>query len=181
MRERKLRDLVYQFWNAIIYARDTDQFHWDERFDNFPNACCRDASDLLAKFLYDNDYSTLSVYGSCQGSSHRWLVWDDGQIGNPESWYLKDSIPSDILKCLNSYGADTSAQEEAYYNYTEHDIENCIIIDITADQFKDPPIYCDRWSRIRKKYEFIKAEKYDELKTGRLQRLYATIIDVIRN
>lgn len=181
MREEKLHCLVYQFWNAIMYARDDHQFEWDETFDNFPCACCRDASDLLARFLYENGYDTLSVYGDCQGSSHRWLVWDDGQIGAPETWYLKDIVPSDILQHYNSYGSDTSTQENPYYRYTERDIEDCVIIDITADQFKDPPVYCDRWSLIRKKYKFIKAEKYEDLRTNRLHRLYDTIIHVIKS
>lgn len=179
MHEEKLKHLVYQFWNAIIYARDADLFEWDRTFDNFPWACCRDASDLLARFLYENGYNTLSVYGDCQGSSHRWLVWDDGNIGEPETWRLEDVVPSDILPYYTSYGGDIAFQEEPYYRYTEHDIENCTIIDITADQFNDPPVYCDRWHSIRKKYKFISAQKYEGLGTNRLQQLYNTIINVI--
>ena len=76
MHEDMIKQLVDKFWNAIIYARNNGKFQWDERFNSFPVACCRDASDLLARFLYDNGYDTLSIYGECRGGSHRWLVWD---------------------------------------------------------------------------------------------------------
>ena len=179
MCEDELKHLVQQFWDAIIYARDTHQFRWDKTFDNFPRACCRDASDLLARFLYQNGYNTLSVYGNCQGSSHRWLVWDDGQIGEPEMWRFEDVVPSDILPYYTVYGGNMSTPKAPYYRYTEGDIQDCVIIDITADQFKDPPVFCDYWQPIREKYTFIEAEKYEDLGTSRLERLYDIIINAI--
>ena len=181
MQEDMIKQLVDKFWNAIICARNNGQFLWDERFNSFPVACCRDASDLLARFLYDNGYDTLSIYGECRDGSHRWLVWDDGQIRSPETWFFDDVVPTEVRQYYSSYGLDMSQHEEPYYSYAEQDIQNCLIIDITADQFGDPPVYCDYWSQIRKKYKYIKADKYEDLRTYRLQKLYDTIMDVIEN
>ena len=178
MYEEKLKNLVYQFWNAIIKARNAGDLDWDERFANFPTACCRDASDLLGKYLYENGYNTLSIYGECQGSTHRWLVWDDGQIGHPETWRFKDVVPSEMMKYYDLYGGNISPQQ-SYYRYSESDIENCLIIDITADQFADSPVYCDYWQPIREKYKFASADNYEDLRTNRLQNLYKTIVNFI--
>ncbi len=179
MQENLIKQLVNIFWNAIILAKNNGQFTWDERFNSFPVACCRDASDLLARYLFDNGYDTLSIYGECRGGSHRWLVWDDGQIKSPETWYFEDVVPAGVRQYYSSYGSDLSQQEDPYYSYTAEDIENCFIIDITADQFGDPPVYCDYWHSIRKKYKYIRAEKYEDLRTNRLQHLYDTIMSVI--
>lgn len=181
MDEEKLKNLVYQFWAAVIKARNAGDLDWDERFTNFPTACCRDASDLLAKFLYKNGFNTLSVYGDCQGSTHRWLVWDDGQIGPPETWRFEDVVPAEIMPYYESYGSNISSKQIPYHRYSESDIENCLIIDITADQFGDPPVYCDYWMPIRQKYKFAPADKYENLRTNRLRILYDKIINFIGN
>ncbi len=86
---KKIEYLASRFRQAIEMALDENLFR-ELPFLDFPNACCGDASDLLAQYLIDNDLEgnikCRSVYGTYRYDEfekiygHRWLVIDDYYI-----------------------------------------------------------------------------------------------------
>lgn len=78
---------VQQFRNAINAAKGAGLFNDDNRFWNFPNACCDDTCDLLAKYLFDSiGIRTQNVHGTYRDNSnenicsHAWLLLDGQTI-----------------------------------------------------------------------------------------------------
>ena len=47
------------------------------RLNQFPEACCGQASDILARFLGEQGIYTKVVSGSDSNTTHAWLVLDD--------------------------------------------------------------------------------------------------------
>lgn len=78
-----IKNLAFQFRNAIELAKEkgeTDSFHF---FQRFPDGCCGDASDLLAQYLWDNGIKTFQVRGDFyepEQQSHAWLSTEDNIV-----------------------------------------------------------------------------------------------------
>ena len=51
-----------------------------------------------------------------------------------------------------------------------------VIVDITADQFGEPPVYVGLENNFYRQFDFGNAEDYHRLGTERLYELYQTII-----
>lgn len=87
----------------IAYAKGL----FDERpFNDFPNACCGDATELVAQYLLDND-------------------------------------PSHTLRCRYIYGTYDYDDFENKFGHTWLEVNDGIIVDITANQrqFRDSKIF----------------------------------------
>lgn len=91
---KEIEYLASRFRQAIEMALDENLFR-ELPFSDYPNACCGDASDLLAQYLIDNDLEgnikCRCVYGTYRYDEfeniygHRWLVVDD--------YYIVDITP----------------------------------------------------------------------------------------
>ncbi len=171
-----IRPLVSKFRKALEVVHEKGFFDHDVVFQNFPIACCGNASDLLAEYLADNGFSTVYVCGDCEGQTHAWLILKDEHIHGPQS-YIWD-ISEEVRNALISYtgGEYVNQIETAYYQYD--DLKEGLIIDITADQFGETPIYIGYSNSFYKKFEFEIAYDYKGL-DSRLMRLYKLIISYI--
>lgn len=72
----KIEKLATQIRNTII-KMGHDEFPDSDFLLEYPNGCCGDASNLLAKFLRDNDIKCEYVWGMRGQQSHAWLECDD--------------------------------------------------------------------------------------------------------
>ena len=76
MIESELYYLVKSYRDAIEQAHKKNRFcKWP--FNQFPEACCGQASDILARFLGEQGIYTKVVSGSDSNTTHAWLVLDD--------------------------------------------------------------------------------------------------------
>lgn len=61
--------LVKLFWEAIERAYENDEFNkWP--FCQFPDGCCGQASDILARFLKEHGIFTKVVSGGDSNTTH---------------------------------------------------------------------------------------------------------------
>ena len=67
-------------------------------------------------------------------------------------------------------------EEESTTYYEKADLEMGVIVDITADQFGEPPVYVGLENNFYRQFDFGNAEDYHRLGTERLYELYQTII-----
>ena len=72
----KIRKLAAQIRNAIA-KMGYDEFADSDFLLRYPRGCCGDASNLLAKFLRDNDIECEYVWGMMGQQSHAWLECGD--------------------------------------------------------------------------------------------------------
>lgn len=174
MTDAALHRLVCQFRFAIDAAKQSHSFHDDLCFNRFPNACCGDTCYLLAEYLQSKGVKTIYVCGDDRGQSHAWLVVRDHRITIPQPQFW--TPPNEILSILNEYSNNAYVNPIDVTHYTEPDIINGLIIDITADQFGYVPVYVDYIGSFHKQFIFDSAYDYDSLGTPRLRRIYKTII-----
>lgn len=174
MTDASLRRLVQQFRLAIDTAKQNHSFYGDLCFDKFPYACCGDTCYLLAEYLQSKGVNTIYVCGDDQGQSHAWLVVKDHRITIPQPQFW--TPPDEILPILNEYSNNAYITPIDTTHYTEQDIINGLIIDITADQFGYVPVYVDHVGLFHRQFAFASAHDYDSLGTPRLRRIYKTII-----
>ena len=88
MRMDELKYWASRFRSGAEKAHERRLFR-TQPFNNFPNACCGDAPELLAQYLMEN-YDSSSKYKCVYGSfrydgfdnffGHSWLVVNDGII-----------------------------------------------------------------------------------------------------
>lgn len=98
----------------------------------------------------------------------------DGRVKTPQKQLY--AIPEKIEGILRQYGEcvqqngliDTS-------HYTETDVEAGVLIDITADQFGELPVYVGIPDRFHKKFKFNFAHDMCLLKNDRLKSLYRKV------
>jgi hypothetical protein len=93
---KEIEQLSKQFRDAIDIARDEGEFNMDS-FCLFPLGCCGDASDLLARFLLENDIKTYYVGGTYRDGlfentqSHAWLLTENQTIIDITGDQFKDN------------------------------------------------------------------------------------------
>ena len=81
-----LSELVTKFRTALENMNPVDFTGTSLSVSKFPNACCDDASLLLASFLADNGYPNVDVIRGSDGgkngefNSHVWLKLDEVNI-----------------------------------------------------------------------------------------------------
>lgn len=108
---REIKCLSSRFRRGIEIAHE-ERLFIKPPFADFPNACCGDASELLAQYLMDNNlYQNISyktVYGTCRDDnfenfySHAWLVIDGTYIvditADQRQFKIKRIFPQDAVK-----------------------------------------------------------------------------------
>ena len=176
MNDGKIYDLALCFRLAIESARDAGEFQKDITFYHFPRGCCGDASYLLAEFLHRHGVETIWVSMEKNGS-HAWLVVKDKRVKQPRPTTY--SWPKEMWETLRSYGMKYPEKSIDTTHYEKSDLENGLIIDITADQYPDYdiPVYVDLIDPFHEHYNFIQAHDYCGLNDldRRLEKLYRTI------
>ena len=168
-------DYVVQFRRAIDDARDESILL--REFPSFPRGCCGDTCYLLAEFLRMNEIETIYVEGKEGDQSHAWLVVKDDRVLSPTPYTTY--LPEDIRVVLSGYSGMQCESSIINANYSESDIAEGLIIDITADQFGQVPVYVDYLKSFHKRFEFVQAHKYDNLGSFRLRELFNTIMKYI--
>lgn len=177
MNDKQIFTLVQQFRIAIEKARDNDEFIGDD-FDDYPRNCCGDTSCLLAEYLRMYGQECIYVWGEDDmKQTHAWLVVKDARVKNPKPNYYE--IPDAIRRVYEVYSNGEYDDCIVTKIYTEADIENGLIIDITADQFGYAPIYIGYICDINNRFKFCSANDYSSLGSQRLRRIYKTILNYI--
>lgn len=173
---RDLERLVREFRVAIEKARADKSFAGDLCFDGFPHACCGPTSNILANFLHMNGIDTIYVCGWQGDQSHAWLVLKDEKIRGPQKRYFV--APDGIKDVLNLYSGGLYNEPVDITHYEAGDLENGLIIDITADQFPEMleyPVYIGFMNSFHRKFEFDQAHDFFGLGDARLERIYNQI------
>lgn len=179
MSDNEIETIAKKYRSAIETARDRHLFNGDKEFIHFPTQCCGLTCSLLAKHLFDHHgIETLWISTNRDADTHAWLVLKDNRISGPHFFIpVLDSI-STIIKSYSGTGAN-----ELTPIYYKEDIENGLIIDITADQFNDFKekvfVGCD--STFHKSFDFRGAYENDGINDERLLNLYYIIESMMKD
>ena len=165
--------LVKEFRSKMDCAFHEGLFSTDIAFKRFPKGCCGDTCYLLAEFLKSHGINTVYVCSTFRDQSHAWLMLKDNSIHNPIPKYY--SIPDEIKMLIRTYGEEVSDESVDISKYEESDLVNGTLIDITADQFGQAPIYIGPMDCFHRKFVFDFAHDYRSLETPRLFNLYHLI------
>ncbi len=179
MTDNEIRQKALEFRGFIESAQNASLFHGDT-LDNFPYGCCGEASDLLAQYLKKYGVDTIYVhYHDCEDSGgHSWLVVKDQRVATPTKHI--PGYQGEVLKLIKQYGGINTNEPINHYQYCEEDISEGLIIDITADQFFDFPVYVGYYGDGYKRFEFRFAEDCEGLKDKRECELYQNAINFKR-
>ncbi len=175
MTDNMIRELSIRFRKALETARDNGLFIKDFSFNRFPHGCCGDTCYLLAEYLMKFGINTIWYSATRNDWSHAWLVVKDDRVKEAaERFYI---YPEEIWDPLRSYGIKNPEEPIDVTRYEESDLSNGLIIDITADQFKDfnLPVYVGKMDSFHAGFLFNEAEDYKELCTERLNELYKLV------
>ena len=175
MNDDMLCEYVTCFRTAIDKARDAGMFEKDMVFYKFPKACCGDTCVILAEYLRTKGIETIYVCGAEGDQTHAWLVLKDDRVIPPTPY--KTELPDDIRMALSRYGGEPLGSSITKSNYTEFDIEAGLIIDITSDQFGEPPLFIDYIGDFHKRFDFVEAHDYNGLGSVRLRKIYNIILN----
>ena len=176
----ELSQFVEEFRSAIDKAKEHSEFANDISFYDFPRGCCGDTSELLACHLQRRGYETIYVCGLRGDQSHAWLVLIDNNVSKPEQKFLE--VTDDIRDVLNLYSGNKYNEPVDITRYEAENVENGLIIDITADQFsemKNFPVYIGYMDNFHRDFEFDFAHEYNGLGNDRLEMLYRIICNYL--
>ena len=172
MNDQNIYNLACVFKSAIIAARDDGLFNGDDSFCHFPRGCCGDTCYLLASFLKEYGIETLYVWGDRGFQSHAWLVVNDDRVGKPTRRPIE--IEDEYAELLGQYGGEIDRVIEDT-RYKARDLTNGLIIDITADQFGEIPVYVGARNIFYRKFTFRDAHICGGVNNKRLSNLYRNI------
>lgn len=179
MCDRHIYTLVAQFRSAIEAACMDRRFNWDKAFQRFPNACCGDTCYLLAEYLQSYGYKSIYVCGiDHTHQSHAWLVLNDYRVKKPTE--RRTYLPDEIADVYNLYSNGSYSSYLVNKSYEESDLENGLIIDITADQFGQEPIYFDYRCDFYRHFRFNSADNLEPLGNERLLKIYNIIMEYMQ-
>ncbi len=150
-----------QFRKAIEDARDAGCFASDLVFWRFPNACCGDTAVMLAEHLRRKGVETIYVWGWRGDQSHAWLAVKDERVRQPQKRIT--ALPNEMSALLSQYGGRKIGNTIENSNYEAADLENALIIDITADQFGEEPVYVQKAGRLHKLFEIEQANDFPRI------------------
>lgn len=176
----ELSQIVEKFRFAIDKAKEHSEFADDISFCAFPRGCCGDTSELLACYLQCHGYETIYVCGLYGDQSHAWLVLMDENVSKPKQKFLEVTV--DIRDVPNLYSGNKYSEPVDITRYEAENVENGLIIDITADQFsekKDVPIYIGYMDSFHRDFQFDFAHEYYGLENDRLEMLYRIICNYL--
>lgn len=180
MTDNQIKQLAEEYRAAIVSVNDEGLFVHDIGLDNFPTGSCGDVSYLLAEYLRRNGIESI-WYSAQRGDwTHAWLVVKDARIKVPTPRTF--SWPEELRNIVAGYGVEHPELEVDVTRYEAVDLQNGLIIDITADQFDDfsIPVYVGYMNPFHRTFEFMQAHDYDGLKDVRLISLYRTIENYLR-
>ena len=163
---------THEFRTAIISARDANLFSSNDIFAHFPCRCCGDSCYLLAEYLRRKGLRTIYVCGDFDGQTHAWLVLDDERVTQPQPRFYE--MPETIKPIFSQYGNEIT-DPICVTRYEEKDVENGLIIDITADQFGGSPVYVGSMNAFYSNFQFRNASLCSKLPNPRLVALYDMI------
>ena len=175
IKDNVLYEYVTCFRTAIDNARDAGMFEKDIVFYKFPKACCGDTCVLLAEYLRTKGIETIYVCVAEEDQTHAWLILKDDRVIPPTPY--KTELPNDIRMSLSLYDGAQLGSLIINSNYTEFDIEEGLIIDITSDQFGEPPLYIDYIWDFHRRFTFVAAHDYNGLGSVRLNKIYNVILN----
>lgn len=177
MTDRKIKEFSQTFKNAITEAKENDRFADDILFWRFPKACCGDTCYLLGEFLKRRGIDTIYVCGDFNGQTHAWLVVKDERVEEPIKYEY--TVPDNVLGYFRSYAGGEIEQTIRSERYEEKNLINGLIIDITADQFGESPVYVGPMDSFHSNFIFMYAHDYNGIGTERLEGLLNVILDYI--
>lgn len=172
--DTQIYQLACRFKRAIEEARDSGCFSKDLVFGDFPHACCGDTCCLFAEYLRNKGVQTIYVWGDCGDQSHAWLVIKDHRICEPKK--RSYAVPDDMREILSIYNGKPMDSVIDITRYEEDDLIDGLIVDITADQFGEIPIYVGKTDDFHRHFLFENATDYCNLGDMRLNELYSTIL-----
>jgi len=172
MTDQNIYDLACIFKSAMLVARDEGAFNGDDSFCHFPRGCCGDTCYLLASFLNDYGVETLYVWGDRGFQSHAWLVVNDDRVRKPTRRPVE--IEDEYARLLGQYGGEID-RPIVDARYKARDLTNGLVIDITADQFREPSVYVGARNEFYRKFIFRDAHICYGVDDGRLLELYRIV------
>jgi len=149
--KKKLSSLADKFRAALLLTEPTDFVGTSLSASKFPDACCDDASMLLAAYLVDNGFAEVDIIRGDNGGnekelpSHVWLQVGDIQVDITADQFNQFGYRNSALICeennifLNSF----SAQNAGCADFREH-----------VPQYNDP----DLFAAFESGYETIKSK-----------------------
>lgn len=169
-----LPELVGQFRSKINLALDKGKFEKDPCFNRFPKECCGDTCYLLGEYLRLNGFETIYVCGDDHGQTHAWLVLKDFRVKKLAQRVC--TLPKEIAAVYSRYNGNKSCGFIDCTRYEKADLEAGLIIDITADQFGELPVYIGIMNVFYSKFDFCEARDYTGILSERLMHLYQKIV-----
>lgn len=169
-------ELVQAFRAKLDYAYNEGLFSGDIIFHRFPKGCCGDTCYLLAEYLKLHGIQTIYVCGTFRDKSHAWLVIKDNRIHIPTPKYY--TMPNELRKVLATYGETASNEPINISKYEGSDLSNGILVDITADQFGQAPLYVGPMDPFHQEFTFNFAHDYIGFGNDRLSHLYDLIMSL---
>ena len=111
----ELFQIVSDFREAIVEAKNNYEFDRRDRMSNFPGGCCDDACDLLGYHLYNNyEIKTKQGNGVYEDddpentTNHAWLVMENGTV--------IDITGTQFRSCAGFFEEVYIAKENSFYN-----------------------------------------------------------------
>ena len=158
----QILSLTKKFRTAIDKAYSNGDFNDDFSFRRFPHGCCGATCYVLAKYFKEKGVDTIYVSSENKYGSHAWLVIKDDRVQAPSYIMNTDACDFELVISIGD--------EKRYYNFKNDgskkaaeyqycDLEEGIIVDITADQFDESPIFVGYIDDFHKKYEFDSAHE----------------------
>lgn len=175
MTDQEIYFLAKKYRIAIKAAQNDNQFVQDRTFKDFPIECCGDACDLLAVYLKRHGINTIQILTSRENCPHAWLVVKDSRIKEPVRRSF--SWPEELRDVIAKYGVENPDQEIDKTRYEMSDIEDGLIVDITADQFPDYniPVYVGTMDAFHASFDYDHENAYIGLEVERIKELYHII------
>ena len=84
-------------------------------------------------------------------------------------------MPDNIKDVLNVYSNGAYNNPIDVSHYSEEDVEKGLIVDITADQFGETPVYVGYMRDFYKRFEFQQAHDYTDLRDCKLREIYCIV------
>ena len=169
-----ITELVQAFRAKLDCAYNEGLFSNDIIFHRFPRGCCGDTCYLLAEYLKSHGIQTIYVCGAFRGQSHAWLVIKDNRIHMPAPKH--NTMPGELRELLTTCGEEAQNGPMDIPEYEDSNLSNGILIDITADQFGQAPLYVGPMDPFHQKFTFNFAHDYNGFGNNRLSHLYGLIM-----
>ncbi len=166
-----------QFRGSLDDAKAVGCFNKNTPFSHFHSGCCGVTSEMLAEFLRCKGIETIYVWGWWEDQSHAWLVVKDERVENPKRKVTR--IPPEISAILSEYSGRTVGRSINSTNYKASDVQNGLIIDITADQFGEVPVYVGETNQFYENFVFEAANGSPRIDDFEGRSIYNTVLQFL--